>query len=510
MKKFTRTISGVTPVAVMTLPLKCPGQCIYCPTYLAIPQSYTPESPAVLRGRKCGYDAKKQIELRLKVLSQMGHPTDKIELIVMGGTFLAYPRDYQYQFIKDCFDALNGEESATLEAAKKINETANHRCTGLCIETRPYWCRQEEIDRRLEFGTTRVELGVQTLNDEIYRLVRRGHTVEDVVKATTLLKEHGFKVHYHWMPGLPGSTPEEDLELSKRLFDDARFKPDGLKLYPTMVVAGTELEKWYRDGRYQPYDDNTMINLIAEIKSIVPKYVRISRVLRDIPSKFIVGGLKDSLRDIAKQRMKQQGIECRCIRCREYGHRAQDGWEIGEPQMVRIDYEASGGKEIFLSFEDENETLFGLLRMRIQSQPIARLGHEAKSTQKNLRFSWEPADGNLALIRELHIYGPEVSLSQRNPNAAQHKGLGKALLREAELIAANMFQAQWMVILSGTGAKEYYRSEFGYRSQGDYMVKSLAQISKVNLHPSQSASVWHPQCQSDGLSHAALPSVSQQ
>jgi len=494
MKKFTRTISGVTPVAVMTLPLKCPGQCIYCPTYLATPQSYTPESPAVLRGRKFGYDAKKQIELRLKVLSQMGHPTDKIELIVMGGTFLAFPRDYQYQFIKDCFDALNGEESTTLEAAKKINETASHRCTGLCIETRPDWCRQEEIDRMLEFGTTRVELGVQTLNDEIYRVVRRGHTVEDVVNATTLLKEHGFKVHYHWMPGLPGSTPEEDLELSQRLFDDARFKPDGLKLYPTMVVAGTELEKWYRDGRYQPYDDETMINLIAEIKSIVPKYVRISRVLRDIPAKFIVGGLKDSLRDIAKQRMKQQGIECRCIRCREYGHRAQEGWEIGEPQLVRIDYEASGGKEIFLSFEDENETLFGLLRMRIQSQPIASL----------------ETDGNLAVIRELHIYGPEVSLSQRNPNAAQHKGLGKALLREAELIAANMFQAQRMVILSGVGAKEYYRSELGYRSQGAYMVKSLAQMAKVNLHPAQSASVWHPQCQSDGLSHAGLPSVSQQ
>ena len=486
MKKFTRTISGVTPIAVMTLPLKCPGQCIYCPTYSVTPQSYTPESPAVLRARQCGYDAKKQIKLRLKVLSEMGHPTDKIELIIMGGTFLAFPKDYQYQFIKDCFDALNGKESATLDEAKKINETANHRCVGLCLETRPDWCGQEEIDRMLEFGTTRVELGVQTLDDEIYRLTRRGHTVDDVVKATALLKEHGFKVHYHWMPGLPGSTPEKDLELSQRLFEDAQFRPDGLKLYPTMVVAGTELEDWYREGRYQPYDDDTMINLIAKIKSIVPKYVRISRVLRDIPSKFIVGGLKDSLRDVAKQRMKEQGMECRCIRCREYGHRAQEGWEIGEPQLVRMDYEASGGKEIFLSFEDENETLFGLLRMRIQSQP--RAGLETKSTQKNLRFSWEPADRNLAIIRELHVYGPEVSLSRRNPDAAQHKGLGKALLREAELIAANMFQAKWMVILSGVGAKEYY-AEFGYSSQGDYMVKRLAQIPKVNLRPFQAASV---------------------
>lgn len=404
---------------------------------------------------------------------------------MMGGTLLAYPRDYQYQFIKNCYDALNGEESADLEEAKRINETASHRCTGLCIETRPDWCRQEEIDRMLEFGTTRVELGVQTLDDKIYRLVRRGHKVEDVVKATTLLREHSFKVYYHWMPGLPGSTPEEDLELSRRLFNDNRFKPDGLKLYPTMIVAGTELEQWYRDKRYQPYDDGTMINLICQIKSIVPRYVRISRVLRDIPPKFIVGGLKDSLRDVVRQRMKQQAIECQCIRCREYGHRAQDGREIGEPQMVRMDYEASGGKEIFLSFEDENETLFGLLRMRIQSKPITKLGQEIK--------------GNLALIRELHIFGPEVPISEQKPGAAQHKGLGKALLWEAERIAKNEFQAQQMVVLSGTGAKEYYRSEFGYSSQGDYMVKNLP----------QSALAWYHQCQSDGLSRVVPPFVSQ-
>jgi len=459
MKKFARTISGVTPVAVMTQPMKCPGKCVYCPTYPATPQSYTTESPAVLRAKRCDYDAKEQIKLRLKTLSEMGHPTDKIELIVMGGTFLAYPKDYQYQFIKDCFDALNGEEPTTLEEAKRLNQTARHRCTGLCIETRPDWCGQEEIERMLEFGTTRVELGVQTLDDEIYRLVRRGHRVADVVKATTLLREHGFKVHYHWMPGLPGSTPEEDLELSQKLFSDDSFRPDGLKLYPTMVVVGTELEKWHKNNRYQPYDDDTMIQLIVDIKSIVPRYVRISRVLRDIPAKFIVGGLKDSLRELVKQRMKEAGIECKCIRCREYGHRARDGWEIGKPRLVRMDYQASAGKEIFLSFEDENETLFGLLRLRIQTKSIAALGREIK--------------GNLALIRELHIYGPEVPLTEQKEEAAQHKGLGKALIKEAERIASDEFQAQQMVILSGVGAREYYRSEFSYSSQGDYMVKKL-------------------------------------
>lgn len=459
MKKFARTISGVTPVAVMTQPMKCPGQCVYCPTYPTAPQSYTTESPAVLRALACDYDARKQIELRLKTLSRMGHPIDKVELIVMGGTFLACPTDYQYQFIKDCFDALNGEESTTLEEAKRCNETARHRCTGLCIETRPDWCGQKEINRMLEFGTTRVELGVQTLDDEIYRLVRRGHEVRDVINATTLLKEHGFKVHYHWMPGLPGSTPEKDLKLSRKLFSDDNFKPDGLKLYPTMVVGGTELEKWFRDKRYYPYDDDTMIQLIVDIKFVVPRYVRISRVLRDIPAKFIVGGLKDSLRDIVRQRMKETGIECKCIRCREYGHRARDGWEIGKPRLVRMDYEASGGREILLSFEDEKETLFGLLRLRIQSKPIMALKTETK--------------GNLAIIRELHIYGPEVPLTEHKEEAAQHKGLGKGLLREAERIAHHEFQAQQMVVLSGVGAKEYYRSEFGYCSQADYMVKNL-------------------------------------
>ena len=502
MKKLARTISGVTPVAVMSRPNGCPGHCIYCPTYSATPQSYTPESPAVLRAKECDYDTGKQVRLRLKALTEMGHPSDKIELIVMGGTFLAQPLDYQYQFIRDCFDALNGRESANLEEAKKLNELADHRCVGLCLETRPDWCGPEEIARCLEFGTTRVELGVQTLDEDIYQLVRRGHGVEDVVRATTRLKEHGFKVHYHWMPGLPGSTPELDLALSERLFSDPRFRPDGLKLYPTMVVAGTELEKWFRDGRYQPYPDEVMINLVTEIKSMVPKYVRISRVLRDIPAKFITGGLKDSLRDVVKQRMKERGITCRCIRCREYGHRMQDNWEIDEPRLVRLDYEASGGREILLSFEDKNETLFGLLRLRIGAQPIASLGQEG--------------NGNLAIIRELHVYGPEVSLHQRDPNSAQHKGLGKALLKEAERIATEEFQAPQIVVLSGVGAKEYYRNGFGYTEQRNYLVKSLkthrsqAQDLQASRYPVRAVSVSHPRYQNDGQSHASPPGLSQQ
>jgi elongator complex protein 3 len=459
MKKLARTISGVTPVAAMARPMKCPGQCLYCPTFADTPRSYTPESPAVFRARQCDYDSRRQVVMRLRVLEEMGHPTDKVELIIMGGTFLAQSRDYQYEFIKGCYDALNERESETLEEAKRFNETTRHRCTGLCIETRPDWCLQEDIQRMLEFGTTRVELGVQTLSDDVYRLVRRGHGVEDVVRATARLKGHGFKVYYHWMPGLPGSSPEADIELSRKLFDDARFRPDGLKLYPTMVVEGTELEKWYREGKYQPYDFDVMVNLLVEIKALVPGYVRISRVLRDIPPQFITGGPRDSLRGLLKERLREKGLQCECIRCREYGHRRRDGWEIGEPKLVRVDYDASGGREIFLSFEDEMGTLFGLLRLRIQGKPVPFMGGEY--------------GGNVALIRELHIFGPEVPLAEQRPEAAQHRGIGRALLREAERIASHEFQARRMVVLSGVGAREYYRTEFDYRSLGEYMVREL-------------------------------------
>jgi elongator complex protein 3 len=461
MRKHSRTISGVTPVAVMTKPLPCPGKCIFCPTYTDTPQSYTPESPAVLRAINCNYDAAGQVALRLRILTDMGHPTDKIELIVMGGTFLAYPLDYQFVFIKGCFDALNGCESGSLEEAQKINETAEHRCVGLCIETRPDWCRQEEIDRMLQFGATRVELGVQVLDDDIYRTVGRGHKVADVADTTDRLRRHGIKVHYHIMPGLPGATPEKDLKLAKLMFEDERFRPDGLKLYPTMVVEGTELQKWHREGRYQPYDNEVMINLIADIKSIVPGYVRISRVLRDIPAKYITGGLKDSLRQGLKEIMAHKKQACRCIRCREYGHRQQQGYVIGEPKLVRMDYQAAGGREIFLSFEDENETLFGLLRLRIQPQAVAGL---------------ELAEGdNMAIVRELHVYGPEVSLGQQADTAVQHRGLGRELMLAAEDIAANEFTAPYIAVLSGVGARDYYRTEFGYELKGGYMVKPLKQ-----------------------------------
>ncbi len=454
MKKISRTISGVTPVAVMGKPIGCPGECIYCPSFPDAPKSYTPESPAVLRAKLFDYDPRSQVEERLRILMDMGHPADKVELIVMGGTFLAYPREYQYKFIQDCYDALNGCQSSTLEEAKKTNETAEHRCVGLCIETRPDWCREEEVSRMLEFGATRVELGVQTLDDDIYRLVKRGHNVGEVIRATKLLKDHGFKVYYHWMPGLPGSDPAHDLEQSKQLFNDDNFKPDGLKLYPTLVIAGTELERWYEDARYQPYPVDELVTLMIGIKTNIPHYVRIPRVMRDMPGKFIVAGCKDlALRSAIKGRMQDMGVACKCIRCREYGHRLRDGYKMGEPRLKRMDYQASGGREVFLSFEDDSATVFGLLRMRIGTLAVG--------------------NGKPAMVRELHVFGSEVPLGEKYAEGAQHKGMGLELLKEAERIAREEFQASKIAIISGVGAREYFRSECGYELEGAYMTKEL-------------------------------------
>jgi len=437
----------------MARPIQCPGSCVFCPTYTEAPKSYTPESPAVLRALACDFDPYKQVELRLRAFARMGHPADKIELIIMGGTFPACPPDYQYGYIKSCYDALNEQVSSNLEEAKHINETAAHRCVGLCIETRPDWCGEEEIKRMLEFGTTRVELGVQTLDDTIYRLVRRGHTVNDVAQATALLKKYGLKVYYHWMPGLPGSNQAHDMDMTKYLFADDRFKPDGLKLYPTLVVANTELKKWWEEGKYVAYTMEETVNLMVAIKKIVPGYVRIPRVMRDIPPRFILAGCKDlSLRSQVREAMKTEGVQCQCTRCREYGHRLRDRWQIGLPELHRFEYTASGGREIFLSYEDTNGTLFGLLRLRIRG---------------------DNNDIYPAMVREIHVFGSAVPIGKQHEKAAQHKGLGANLLKEAERIAHKEYSAPRIAVISGVGARDYFRTECGYELDGHYMAKDL-------------------------------------
>lgn len=442
---------------MMAKPFPCPGSCVYCPSSNGAPKSYTTESPAVLRAIRCGFDPGAQVRLRVGTLVQMGHPVDKIELIIMGGTFLAYPVDYQYWFVKSCYDALNETESPDLEAAKSVNESSAHRCVGLCVETRPDWCGESEIERLLDFGATRVELGVQTLDDDIHKLTRRGHGVAEIIDATSRLRRHGFKVYYHWMPGLPGSSPERDLALTREMFDGPQFRPDGLKLYPTVVVSGSELESWHRAGHFQPVSIDKVIELLVEMKMIVPPYVRIARLMRDIPRKFIVAGCDDlALRGTIRRRMKELGIACQCVRCREYGHRMRDGWSVGEPSLRRERYETGNGYEEFLSYEDPAGTLFALLRLSL----TAGMGPPSTGTR------------NVATVRELHVFGPELGLGERRESAAQHRGLGASLLQEAEWIAASECGADTLRVLSGVGVRDYYR-QLGYASEGPYMAKRL-------------------------------------
>ncbi|MFC1682374.1 elongator complex protein 3, partial [Nanoarchaeota archaeon] len=317
LKKPSRTISGITPVAVMLPPRKCKhGCCIYCPN-LNVPQSYTPKSPVVLRAKELNFDSKKQVRARLKAFEAMNHPTDKVEIIIMGGTFLEYPKKFQYEFIQGIYDGLNEKKlpkhsaiRGTLRSAKKIlaeakkqNEKSKHRCVALCIETRP---DKINIKRMLEFGCTRVELGVQIIDDKIYKEIKRGHTVEQVIETTKQLKNAGFKIGYHIMPGLPGSNPKKDLQLFKKLFSDPNFKPDQIKIYPCQVMPCSELEDLYWNKKYKPYTKEQIEKLLIQMFKIIPRYCRVMRVMREIPPEYIVAGTKriDLRKDIEEELRK--------------------------------------------------------------------------------------------------------------------------------------------------------------------------------------------------------------
>src|SRR3989338_8048313 len=443
-KKRGRTLSGVTILSVMTKPLPCPGKCVYCPggvdKEIPTPKSYLPKSPTVLRGIRNDYDSRKQIQGRIEVLDANGHLAEKCEVIVMGGTFMSSPKPYRFEFIKGIYDGLNGTISESLEEAKEINQTALHRCVGMCIETRPDWAKEQQIAEMLDFGTTRIELGVQIADDQNYELTKRGHTVKDVIEATKLLKDSGFKIYYHYMPNLPGANIEKDIREFERLFADQSFRPDGLKIYPCVVVEGTELEETYRKGEYVPYTEEEIVEVLARVKALVPKYVRIQRVMRDIPAQYIVGGSKFChQRDPAKQRMKELGLKCLCIRCREVGYNILKGKQVKEEniKLNRLDYQASDGKEIFLSFDDmENDLIVALLRLRIPSK--AGNG-SADPFNPSTPFRKE-ITSTATIVRELHVFGVEKSLHDQEAwtKSFQHKGFGKRLLQEAEKITKDM------------------------------------------------------------------------
>ncbi len=472
-KRSVRTISGIAPVAVLTKSYPCPGTCAYCPRQEDVPVSYLSNEPAVMRAIRCGYDPYKQTMLRLAALENNGHQPEKIELIVIGGTWSYLPRKYRYWFILNCFKAANdysqfrktilslgdGEEAFKAKiksfysqslSQKKIeeylqleqdkNESAKYKLIGITLETRPDYIDKEEIASMRELGCTRVELGVQAVDDKILALNKRGHGVKEVADATTLLKQHGLKVTYHIMPALPGSTPRKDLSMFKMLFNDERFQPDQIKFYPTVVTEGSLLRRWYAQGKYKPYSDKVLQGLIIKCKALVPKYVRIIRLIRDIPGESIIAGNRiTNLRQV----MSQQGVACNCIRCRE----AKDG-RVAEFRINEQTYDASFGKEYFLSADNlDGKTLYGFCRLRLDSaSPIAD-----------------------AIVRELHVYGELAPVG--GEGKVQHRGLGKQLLKEAELIASTQ-GAEKIAVISGVGARGYYR-KLGYRKVNGYMVKKL-------------------------------------
>ena len=462
-RKIARTISGVTIIAVMTKPYPCPQPepCAYCPggPSFGVPQSYTGFEPAAMRGLQNQFDPYSQVKSRIEQLRAIGHRVDKIELIIMGGTFPATPPDYQTWFVQRCLDAITDKESASLEEAKKNAESSRIRNVGITVETRPDWAKETHVDNMLGMGVTRVELGVQNPSDEIYGLVGRKHSVQDVIEATRIMKDAGLKIVYHLMPGLPGMTLERDFEAFRKIFENPDFKPDMIKIYPCLVLRGTRAYEWYREGKYTPYTNNEAAELITNVKRIIPPWVRVMRVQRDIPAPLIVAGVnKSNLRQLVQERLNEQGIRCRCIRCREVGHKIVDELDSDRIKILTTKYAASEGKEIFLSAEDtENDVLIGYLRLRIPSEKAHRPEFKAESC---------------SIVRELHVYGPLVPVGKHLPKAWQHKGYGSILLAQAERISKEDYGLKKILVISALGTKQYYM-RFGYQYDGAYMSKLL-------------------------------------
>jgi elongator complex protein 3 len=465
-KKSMRTISGVAIVAVMTSPEECPhGMCIPCPggPDYNTPQSYTGYEPAAMRALLNDFDPYLQTRNRLDQLTAIGHSVDKIDFILMGGTFTSRTPFYQEWFVKRCFDALNGMDSKSLEWAKKRNETAPSRCTGLTVETRPDWFRLQHADQALHLGATRVELGIQTVYDDILYTMERGHTILDSIYATRIAKDSGFKVCYHMMPGLPGSDEERDIESFYTIFEKPWFKPDMIKIYPTLTIKGTKLYEMWKSGEYEPLSTDKASKLLAKLKTYVPEWVRIQRIQRDIPAPYIDAGVeKSNLRQLVEDEMKKHGETCRCIRCREIGHKSLKEKIMVDEEDIVFDcyhYEASNGEEVFISLvENKHDALIGYLRLRDVVQP------------HRFELQKQPC----MIIRELKVLGRELPIGQRTKKGWQHRGYGKELINEAERICLEEFDKKRLFVLSGVGVKEYYR-RLGFKDDGVYLSKIFNQ-----------------------------------
>ncbi|MCL4451001.1 MAG: tRNA uridine(34) 5-carboxymethylaminomethyl modification radical SAM/GNAT enzyme Elp3 [Candidatus Thermoplasmatota archaeon] len=454
--KKTRTVSGVAVVAAMTSPESCPhGKCIYCPGGVEnnSPQAYTGFEPAALRGRNHAYNPYEIVFNRLKQLETIGHDTSKVDLIIMGGTFTARTKDYQTDYIKGCLDGMNGFVSQDLESSIAENERSTRRCIGLTVETKPDWFMQKEIDLALSYGTTKVELGVQNLKESVLRMNNRGHGIREIAKSTWLSKDAALKVVYHLMPGMYGSSIEDDKKSFERMISCEAYKPDMLKIYPTLVVKGTSLYRLWKNGKYIPMDTEEAVDLIAYYLSIIPPWIRIQRMQRDIPVQFIEAGVKRSdIRNLIEERLSQMGKKSEEIRQREVGHMKSDS---GELSLKRIDYKASMGREIFLSYETPDGKIAGFIRLRKPSSAVIR----------------KECIG-AGLIREIKVFGEVVPLGSSPGMAWQHKGLGRMLMSEAEAITKDEFSMDRIIVISGIGVREYFR-KLGYSNVGPYMGRRM-------------------------------------
>jgi elongator complex protein 3 len=456
-----RTLSGIAVVAVMTKPSPCPGNCIYCPDVINAPKSYTGREPAAMRGIQNEFIPKAQVEARLSQLKSIGHPLDKIHLVVMGGTFLSTPRDYQEYFIKECLDGITKKSSNDLRKAQQNAEASKYRNVGITIETRPDYCTSDHVTQILELGGTWCEIGIQTLSENVLEFIQRHHTLKDVENAIRSARDGGLKVTVHMMPNL-FQTPEEDIQMFKKLYTDPKYIPDAIKIYPTLVLPNTRLFELWKQGKYIPYDTDDVVKVIASVKSITPPFVRIQRVQRDIPAYLIVDGVSyGNLRELARERLIEHGLRCSCIRCREIGHQTNLGdtsWTEKENKYHIYEYQASEGTEHFISYETiDKETLFGFLRLREPSMKI---------------FRPETLDLPTTLIREIHVYGKLVRIG-KTPKALewQHRGIGHDLISLAEEISKERGY-QKIVVTSGIGVRNYYR-KLGFNHEGVYMGKRL-------------------------------------
>lgn len=467
-KRPIRSLSGISNVSVLTKPYSCPGKCIFCPTETGFPKSYVSGEPAAERARNLKFHPYVQTKRRIEMLESQGHPTDKIELRIIGGTFSFYPKKYQNWFVKECFRGCNESSKSkiqtlklkskdkTLKEVQRANEKAKHRIVGLSIETRVDFITEKEILRLRDLGVTMVELGVQNALDELLLKSQTGFSSKDIVRATCLLKDAGFKVLYQTMPNLPGADLKKDLESFKLIFNDERFKPDWLKIYPCIVHRKSLLYKQFKRGNYQSYTNRELIGLLIKIKQRIPYWVRLARLFRDIPASQIEAGSKTSnLREVIEREMKKGGLRCRCIRCREIKEKYNPKEKVC---LFREEYKASGGKEIFLSWENKERTkLFSFLRLRIPSFCFSGKKHFLRVLDSS------------AIIRELHTYGQQIPVSEKG-FSPQHRGLGKKLIEEAEKITKKEFGLRKIAVISGIGARKYYR-KLGYRLKDTYMAK---------------------------------------